>query len=87
MLALLHYKPVLESEHGGPVLLCPLVPLAVVEPAPALLCLASYHDEHRTSFLVLLQVRPEPSNAYINYNSVITVFLNQIISKSKKGLI
>ena len=53
-------EPVLQHEHGGPVLLRPLVPHAVVQPPGAGLGLAADEEEGQALALVVVEVRPVP---------------------------
>ena len=57
--------PVLQQEHCGAVLLRPLEPLAVLQPAPARLRLATDHDEDRPALYIELQVLRVPGQVQI----------------------
>ena len=53
-------EPVLQHEHGGPVLLRPLVPHAVVEPPGTGLALAPDEEEGQTLAGVVVEALPVP---------------------------
>ena len=52
--------PVLQHEHGGPVLLRPLVPHPVGQPAGACLALAADVEEGQAVIVVVVETLPVP---------------------------